>query len=245
MGKYSVYKLTNVVNNKNYIGQTSNVKRRMAEHRRKNDNVIDKAIDKYGWNNFTVEVLKENLSKVEADFWEIYLINEVYNSYKGKGYNCSIGGDVNPMLNKHHDKETREKISKKVRGKNSPWYGKKLTKEHKQKIRKENSGKNHHCYGKSLPESTRKKMSKAKIGKNNPMYGKERTEEAKNNISLAYKENIEERKEAQSKYSKGKYLEIKEEYEQRDVTQTQLSKEYNLSVTTISRVVNGKHWTTS
>lgn len=57
----------------------------------KKNPVFWKAIQKYGWNNFTHEVLLEGLSKQEADYSEKYLI-KWYKLYS-LSYNCTDGGE--------------------------------------------------------------------------------------------------------------------------------------------------------
>ena len=54
-----IYKFTNKINRKVYIGQTSNITRRFYEHLRRTDQQIDQAIQKYGVNNFLFEILEE------------------------------------------------------------------------------------------------------------------------------------------------------------------------------------------
>ena len=90
----------NKINGKVYIGQT----KQRLEHRWDNGNgyvsctYFYKAIQKYGWDNFEHKVLKEHLSKEEADFEEISLI-AYYNSNNPKyGYNISAGGAGNPVI---------------------------------------------------------------------------------------------------------------------------------------------------
>lgn len=74
-----VYKITNNINKKIYIGITNNYKKRWANecaHRSdpKRNQVISKAIHKYGKENFTFEVLFSNLSIEEASNKEKELI---------------------------------------------------------------------------------------------------------------------------------------------------------------------------
>lgn len=88
-----IYKITNKLNNKSYIGQSNDIQRRFSEHCYKNTNSgipLDIAINKYGKDNFIFEVVEEckieELNKKET-FWIKY-----YNTVE-KGYNCNYGGD--------------------------------------------------------------------------------------------------------------------------------------------------------
>ena len=55
-----IYKITNLINGKVYIGQTTRtLEERMNEHYRKSDIVVDKAIQKYGRENFSTEVVDD------------------------------------------------------------------------------------------------------------------------------------------------------------------------------------------
>lgn len=95
-----IYKITNKINNKCYIGQTiKSAEYRWKEHQahafgtHKNDvnKTLYKAIRKYGLENFTFEVLQDNIETYEKlDEAEIYWI-DFYNSFV-KGYNETFGG---------------------------------------------------------------------------------------------------------------------------------------------------------
>lgn len=52
-----IYLITNLVNNKKYVGQTNNFQRRMNEHRSGQGTVIDQAIKTYGVKNFSSEII--------------------------------------------------------------------------------------------------------------------------------------------------------------------------------------------
>ena len=57
-----IYKITNKINGKSYIGLTDDIKRRISEHKSKGDTtnlLIDHVIKKYGKDNFTYEILEE------------------------------------------------------------------------------------------------------------------------------------------------------------------------------------------
>ena len=95
-----IYKITNKINNKCYIGQTiKTAEERWKEHQShafgSHPNDINKtlyqAIRKYGLKNFTFEVLQDNIETFEQlDKAEIYWI-DYYNSFI-KGYNETFGG---------------------------------------------------------------------------------------------------------------------------------------------------------
>lgn len=93
-----VYKITNLINDKGYIGITNNPKKRWENHKCNNDPsmVIAKAIKKYGKENFSFEILLSNVSLDEIDSIEQEYI-EKYQTHvsTGKGYNVSRGGRYN------------------------------------------------------------------------------------------------------------------------------------------------------
>ena len=88
-----IYQITNLINNKIYIGQTNNIKKRWSNHKNCNSPkmVIAKAIKKYGVENFKFEILLEGLTAEESDEAEVRLIQEK-NSLVPNGYNVEKGG---------------------------------------------------------------------------------------------------------------------------------------------------------
>ena len=85
-----IYKHTNKINGKIYIGQTSQDPKKRWNY---GYGYIDcpkfyAAIQKYGWNNFEHEIIEKNILTIEeADIREIYWI-EYYNSVQN-GYNIN------------------------------------------------------------------------------------------------------------------------------------------------------------
>lgn len=108
-----IYKIQNKINGKIYIGQTiGKLEHRMSQHKAnsKKTSVIGNAIQKYGWNNFDVEVIDEAETIEELNNKEIYWIG-YYKSLSPNGYNLELGG-----RNALHEEETRKKISKANKG---------------------------------------------------------------------------------------------------------------------------------
>ena len=104
--KSYIYLITNLINNHKYIGQTINLKQRWKQHCNKahNSMTIDKAINKYGKENFSLSVL-EICNIDDANEREIYWIAKYNTFYNTEDYNCHIGGQMqygenNPMYNK-------------------------------------------------------------------------------------------------------------------------------------------------
>lgn len=101
-----IYKITNKVNNKVYIGQTktSIAKRWNAHKTRYNNNIrsgIYGAMHKYGIENFKIEKIIECPIE-DLDKMEKYYIKK-YNSYYN-GYNLTLGGDGTQIINLDEEK---------------------------------------------------------------------------------------------------------------------------------------------
>lgn len=93
-----IYKITNKINNKCYIGQSKNISKRWRSHKSNAYNPNEKsynyplyrAFRKYGLENFSFEILEECSIK-DLNQKEKYYINK-FNSFFN-GYNLTLGGD--------------------------------------------------------------------------------------------------------------------------------------------------------
>ena len=95
---FCVYKITNLINNKVYIGITKrNPKVRLNEHFSNKNDLLYKAKEKYGKENFSLEIIEKDISKDDIDAKERYYI-ELYNSLVPQGYNLSNGGISNKSI---------------------------------------------------------------------------------------------------------------------------------------------------
>lgn len=109
-----IYKITNKINGKCYIGQSNDINRRWRQELSPNAKLnphLARAFEKYGTDNFEFEIIEEcqrELLNEREQFW----IN-IYNSAdKNFGYNKTLGGDGN--LGRHFimSEEQKEKIRK-------------------------------------------------------------------------------------------------------------------------------------
>ena len=111
-----IYKVTNLINGKSYIGQTINsLHSRKLSHlssaKRGDDLKFHRAIRKYGESNFIWEILEDTVdSRDRLNSLEIQYIKE-YNTYGAGGYNSTSGGLIGEIL-----KECRKKAGEKLQG---------------------------------------------------------------------------------------------------------------------------------
>lgn len=166
---YTVYCHTNKLNGKRYFGITS----KRPEVRWGNGNNyrssrhFNFAIEKYGWDGFTHEVIAEGLTKEEACQMEQDLIREYKTTDDRYGYNLSTGGEsgaagvvvsaetrakrATSFKGRRHSDESRRKMSEAAKGRtfspetlakmSAAKKGKPLSKEHVRKIADANRGK--------------------------------------------------------------------------------------------------------
>ncbi len=129
---YLIYKHTSP-SGKSYIGQTNNYIRRCNDHKFRGGCVaFSRAIEKYGWEAFTHEILAENLTVDEANRLEEYYILDL-NTLSPNGYNLRTGGcnstfsdDIKQLLSdlkkgKPRSDEVKLKISNKLKGRKCTW----------------------------------------------------------------------------------------------------------------------------
>ena len=109
---YTVYLHINKKNNKKYFGQT---KQKTTDRwgngsTYRSSKKFFNAISKYGWDGFNHFIIKEGLSKDEANYLEMKLI-EKYNTTV-YGYNITNGGGA-VMHNRNHTTTTKKTLSNK------------------------------------------------------------------------------------------------------------------------------------
>lgn len=118
--EYCVYKITNKLNGKIYIGMSKNLKNRWSANgiHYKQSKRFYNAIQKYGWNNFEKIVLVEGLSFEEACDLEVKNISKYNSRDKKIEYNIAEGGNGGVIYLTH---------PKGMLGKNQTEYQKNIT----------------------------------------------------------------------------------------------------------------------
>jgi len=247
-----IYKITNLVNGKCYIGSTNSLKTRKNAHfSQLNENKhvnghLQAAWNKYGKDNFSFETVEEceieNLSTLEQKWINFH-----------KSYNDESGYNIVKYTNGRtfHSEETKRKISdahkgkilseetkQRMSGERNHNFGKLLSKETRQRMSDSRKGEKNHFYGKNHSEETRKEMSKShkgiQAGENHPMFGKNHSEETILKLSGENGSNV--------KLTEKQVIEIKNKYIPKIYSQSMLAKEYNVSRSMIEHILNGKSW---
>lgn len=170
-----IYLRTNLVTGMQYVGKAKNFKKRENSWRclkwRYANQLLTDEREKYGLDNFTVEILEECDNSKLNELERIYI--EKYNTIYPDGYNDNEGGDIGF----HPSERTKKKISEANSGEKNYWYGKKRPKELNESVSKK-------LKGKKKSEETKNKMSE-----NSAKYwlGKEFSDEHKRKIGEASK----------------------------------------------------------
>jgi len=148
-----IYKITNKINDKVYIGQTvQKLNKRWSEHchNASSCKVLRSAIQKYGPENFEMTPLHiihgddKTLIRKELNVLEMQEIKS-HSSLIPHGYNILKGGNtspgrrwkVPPFQGRKHTEETKQKIAKANVGLKRPWmleHAHKMTEQRKRQI---------------------------------------------------------------------------------------------------------------
>lgn len=177
-----VYKTTNLINNKIYIGQTITKRNYYIGS---GDKIIY-AILKYGKQNFVKEVLEEGFSQEHLNERERFWIKKLKSQDSEIGYNIEDGGSNRPFTMPWSE-ERRKAQSKRMSGSLNPsckfgggMKGKKHSKEILEKMSRKMKGKKRSIQG-------CQNISNSKKRENHPMYGKNFTVKRKSKISIGIK----------------------------------------------------------
>lgn len=155
---YCVYIHTNKINSKKYVGITKMSPARRwgkngSAYTRDKTSVFGRAIKKYGWNNFTHEIVANGLNEERACALEIMLIEVLRTRNEMYGYNVQLGGQLGNSGVVFSEVSRVKMREAKV--------GKKLTEEHKKHISESLKGHKPATF----TEESKEKLRLANIGK--------------------------------------------------------------------------------
>lgn len=131
-----IYKITNLINNKCYIGQSTRLSIRKRGHFRDLENGkhinkhLQRSFNKYGENNFKFEILQYCIPD-ELDELEKFYISKYNSCDEHFGYNIESGGNKNKVI----PESTREILRNKFKGDKNPFYGKHHSEKTRNKIK--------------------------------------------------------------------------------------------------------------
>ncbi len=167
-----VYRVTNQVNGKVYIGRTALTasdrwhRHVSAARLGKGCRLLGAAIRKYGIKTFVVESIYEAKTSDELSKMETFFIILHQSNLRENGYNLTLGGEAGTFGFKHSE-ETKQKIAAGRQGVNHPMYGRHQSDEARRAISEHNGlgmlGK-HHTIESCLRMGAR--------GENHPNFGK-------------------------------------------------------------------------
>jgi group I intron endonuclease len=177
-----IYRIRNIINNDDYIGQSIDLYSRKYSHfgrlrNKKHTNPhFQNAFDKYGEENFIFEIILY-CEPEELTFYEQKCVNIFDPQYNIRKDCTDSNRGICPS------EETKKKMS-------LAQIGKRRSDETKKRMSDSKMGEKNYNFGKPKTDSVKKKMSLSKMGENNPMYGKTMSEDTKKLISIFNKGKI-------------------------------------------------------
>lgn len=174
---FYIYLIHNILNNKVYIGKTTNPLTRWRKHlevafsqRTEDQYYLHKSIRKYGKDNFSFSIIQQFYTEQQSNLAEIYWINYFNTRNNNFGYNLTEGGEGcvgrvlseftknkirNSLLSHCVSNDTKDKIRNSLKGKLK-------TQQFKDKISQK-------MLGRKVNNVTRQKISHSRLGEKNPM----------------------------------------------------------------------------
>lgn len=219
---YYLYKISNDVNDKVYIGRSTKPDYRRRAHLRNStapeeSTIAQKvhfAIKEIGKEHFTLEVFERYENYREACEQEVFWIKFYKSDQDEFGYNDKLGPDGPIQLTN----EQRQKLSARVSGTGNPMYGKEHSKETKERLKELSSGEN------------------------NPFYGKTHSPETKALIGASSKGRAAGENNPHAKLTLEIVVQIREDWQTGAYTKVALGKKYSVTAATIGNIVSGKTW---
>lgn len=160
---WSLYRITNKINGKVYIGQAADVSKRWHDHRRavklnKPTQAVHYAMIKYGLDNFDFEVIASCTTQDDANCTETQLV-EQYQSHVStdKGYNVTLGGMNAPKT------EAFKQMMRDYHASLSPEERAEISRKQSTATQQQIATKGHPAAGREVSEETRELMRKIRL----------------------------------------------------------------------------------
>lgn len=255
---YYLYKITNLINNKVYIGQTINPRSRWSSHKSESrkDNpemLISKRIKYYGIDNFSFDIIAVCTTLDNCNLTEQELILQ-YESHvsTGKGYNIDFGGQVKKISEETLNKKYKLKLEQRKFVldcyKKSLYTCKELAKILKvskytiydtvNKIKVEGSFKQIS----KIPNSGSFKKGKG-ISKTSFKEGHLTWNKGTKGVMKAWNKGLPGKTPANAKLTFEIAEQIREEYKLGNTSSIKLAKKYNVVKCTILKIIHNKYYT--
>ena len=156
-----IYRWTNKTNNKVYIGQSINIYKRFQDYKKGRFNkYMKRAINKYGINNFYIEILEKDIDESMLNTYEQKWIDYHKSYLPENGYNIApIAGNTRGVKKSKKERKNLSKIASQRVGEENPFYGKKHKEETIEKMKHSHKGK----YTHPISDYQREQMIKGKL----------------------------------------------------------------------------------
>ena len=179
-----IYETINLINGNKYIGQHAS--EAFDPNYKGSGKLLWRAINKYGWDNFSVKMLCPCFSQEELDEEEIMAIAHFNAVESADYYNLAAGGQTGHLAGSRLSEDTKLKMSQSHKGlmvgRLNPMYGKTPSVQTREKLSRSLHGKlagsKNPRYGYKMTPEEKSHLSELTSGENNPFYGKKHSAES-------------------------------------------------------------------
>lgn len=234
-----IYKITNIIDNKVYVGQSTAPRTRWSRHKsdarlNKNGAHLYRAMRKFGIDNFEFEIIAQAESVEDTDRLEIEYIKQFNSSDREFGYNIHEGGQGIRIISE----ETRKKISK-LKKDNTYRLGSKTSDETKKLLSDANKG-NRYRLGVKVSDDTKELLRKINIGKIASEETLKRMSDSMKDKNAGSANGMFGKRSDHAKLTQEQADCIRTEYATGLISMLKLARKFGVSKRTILNIIHGK-----